>query len=396
MRDAIGYLSLLDDGNVKAFLHTIRVGEGTADPMGYRRHFGGTHFDSYAAHPNHVITAGLGHNRYSSSAAGAYQFLSKTWAECAAVLELRDFSPRNQDIAALFLIDRRRALDDVLAGRFEQAVAKCAREWASLPGSPYGQPTKTMAQALATYIEAGGLSEKHAHISDELSYAEPEPAHIQPIASALSQEQPMPIPQVVLGLGAALINAFAPLAREKITKELARHTDNPEVAEQVYTAAVESAKALTGQADPIQATVTAMADPATMEKVQDDALSTLERLSPILDKLNQWDKEAWAAEEESRDAASKRAAGDPNDQDVFLTQAIVLMVIGLMASLGILLGLMVYLKASEGTIGTMLGLFSMAAGVVVGEFKTRYQHRYGSSRSSGAKDVVIGELSRKR
>jgi muramidase (phage lysozyme) len=196
MRDAIGYLSLLDDANVKAFLHTIRVGEGTADPMGYRRHFGGTHFDSYAAHPNHVITAGLGHNRYSSSAAGAYQFLSKTWAECAAVLELRDFSPRNQDIAALFLIDRRRALDDVLAGRFEQAVAKCAREWASLPGSPYGQPTKTMAQALATYIEAGGLSEKHAQISDELSYAEPVAAHIQPIASALSQEQPMPAPLI--------------------------------------------------------------------------------------------------------------------------------------------------------------------------------------------------------
>jgi muramidase (phage lysozyme) len=190
MRDAIGYLSLLDDGNVKAFLHTIRVGEGTADPMGYRRHFGGTHFDSYAAHPNHVITAGLGHNRYSSSAAGAYQFLSKTWAECAAVLELRDFSPRNQDIAALFLIDRRRALDDVLAGRFEQAVAKCAREWASLPGSPYGQPTKTMAQALATYIEAGGLSEKPTQL--------PTPEHMSETRVQMSpvQEQPMPAPLI--------------------------------------------------------------------------------------------------------------------------------------------------------------------------------------------------------
>jgi muramidase (phage lysozyme) len=188
MRDAIGYLSLLDDGNVKAFLHTIRVGEGTADPMGYRRHFGGTHFDSYAAHPNHVITAGLGHNRYSSSAAGAYQFLSKTWAECAAVLELRDFSPRNQDIAALFLIDRRRALDDVLAGRFEQAVAKCAREWASLPGSPYGQPTKTMAQALATYIAAGGVSEKPTQL--------PTPEHMSETSVQMSQEQPMPAPLI--------------------------------------------------------------------------------------------------------------------------------------------------------------------------------------------------------
>jgi muramidase (phage lysozyme) len=188
MRDAIGYLSLLDDANVKAFLHTIRVGEGTADPMGYRRHFGGTHFDSYAAHPNHVITAGLGHNRYSSSAAGAYQFLSKTWAECAAVLELRDFSPRNQDIAALFLIDRRRALDDVLAGRFEDAVRKCAREWASLPESPYGQPTRTMAQALATYIEAGGVSEKPTQL--------PTPEHMSETSVQMSQEQPMPAPLI--------------------------------------------------------------------------------------------------------------------------------------------------------------------------------------------------------
>jgi muramidase (phage lysozyme) len=190
MRDAIGYLSLLDDPNVKAFLHTIRVGEGTSDPMGYRRHFGGTHFDSYAAHPNHVITAGLGHNRYSSSAAGAYQFLSKTWAECAAVLELRDFSPRNQDIAALFLIDRRRALDDVLAGRFEDAVRKCNREWASLPESPYGQPTKTMAQALATYIEAGGLSEKPTQL--------PTPEHMSETSVQMSpvQEQPMPAPLI--------------------------------------------------------------------------------------------------------------------------------------------------------------------------------------------------------
>ena len=43
------------------------------------------------------------------------------------------------------------------AGRIEAAIAKCNREWASLPGSPYGQPTRTMAQALATYDAAGGM-----------------------------------------------------------------------------------------------------------------------------------------------------------------------------------------------------------------------------------------------
>ncbi len=91
-----------------------------------------------------------------STAAGAYQFLSRTWDECRAALNLPDFSPDSQDKAAVFLIRRRKALDDVIAGRFEEAVRKCNLEWASLPGSPYGQPTKTMARARAVYERFGG------------------------------------------------------------------------------------------------------------------------------------------------------------------------------------------------------------------------------------------------
>jgi muramidase (phage lysozyme) len=186
MRDAIGYLSLLDDPNVKAYFAVIRAGEGTSDSGGYSRHFGGESFDGFADHPRKVITKKLGGKPISSTAAGAYQHLARTWDECAAALGLADFSPKNQDLAALFLIDRRKALEDVLAGRIEQAISKCNREWASLPGSPYGQPVRTMEQALATYRAHGG----------ELSYAEPVTAHIQPIASALSQEQPMPAPLI--------------------------------------------------------------------------------------------------------------------------------------------------------------------------------------------------------
>jgi hypothetical protein len=38
----------------------------------------------------------------------------------------------------------------------------------------------------------------------------------------------------------------------------------------------------------------------------------------------------------------------------------------------------------------------MAVGVAFGEFKTRYQHRYGTSRSSAAKDVMLSELTKRR
>ena len=48
--------------------------------------------------------------RYTSAAAGAYQFLPGTWREVSAKLGLRSFEPHNQDQAALYLVQRRRAL----------------------------------------------------------------------------------------------------------------------------------------------------------------------------------------------------------------------------------------------------------------------------------------------
>ena len=59
-------------------------------------------------------------------------------------------------MAAVALIKRRGALADVIAGRFDSAIAKCNKEWASLPGSPYGQPTLTLDRAHAVLAMAGG------------------------------------------------------------------------------------------------------------------------------------------------------------------------------------------------------------------------------------------------
>ena len=145
------------ENNMAAFLRMIRVAEGTADADGYRRIFGGTLFDSFADHPRRPITAKLGGKSITSTAAGAYQFLSKTWDECARALGLPDFSPASQDAAAIYLIKRRGALDDVRAGRFDAAVRKVAKEWASLPGSPYGQPTISAERARDLYAQNGGV-----------------------------------------------------------------------------------------------------------------------------------------------------------------------------------------------------------------------------------------------
>lgn len=144
--------SALQDRNVQAFLTLIRTGEGTADPLGYSRLFGGRQFAGFADHPRQRIPFGSTY----STAAGAYQILARTWDEIAAQYSLPDFSPASQDRAAVGLIKRRGALGDVLAGRFESAIAKCNREWASLPGSPYGQPTLTLAAAQTVLQQQGG------------------------------------------------------------------------------------------------------------------------------------------------------------------------------------------------------------------------------------------------
>ena len=140
--------------NVRALLRVIRRGEGTADEAGYRRIFGGQLFEGFADHPRIKVTKG----RYTSTAAGAYQFLSSTWDETARIMGLRGFSPGNQDLGAVGRIAARNALEDIKAGRFEKAVKKIAWEWASMPGSPYGQPVISMDTARAVYVDAGGSS----------------------------------------------------------------------------------------------------------------------------------------------------------------------------------------------------------------------------------------------
>ena len=128
----------------KALLNTIRFAEGTwkQGNDGYRTLYGGSTFEGFEKHPERVIV-----KRYTSAAAGAYQFLPRTWAMAARKLGLGDFGPRNQDQAALYLIERRDALDETDAGELTpQLLAKLAPEWASLPTlsktSYYGQPVK--------------------------------------------------------------------------------------------------------------------------------------------------------------------------------------------------------------------------------------------------------------
>jgi len=148
----------LGSSNLAAFLDMLAYSEGTSTVAGsddgYNVLVGGTLFDSYAAHPRKLVQ--LPAYKISSTAAGRYQFLARTWDDLAARLRLRDFSPEAQDRAAVELIRGRRALDDIRAGRIASAIDRCRNIWASLPGAGYGQREHKLERLLDAYVQAGG------------------------------------------------------------------------------------------------------------------------------------------------------------------------------------------------------------------------------------------------
>lgn len=186
----------LQSPNVTAFLRLIRAGESSQTDRAYRTMFGGSTFDDFDDHPR-ITNRAVG---LASTAAGAYQFLSKTWDECRDALGLLDFSPGAQDLAAVYLVRRRGALADVLAGRIEQAITKCNREWASLPGSPYGQPVITLDRALSVYSQFGGQFST-ASVPD---LAEPTPQPSPPAAPPPAPKGPPVAPFLLAALPALL------------------------------------------------------------------------------------------------------------------------------------------------------------------------------------------------
>nr|DAK11903.1 MAG TPA: lysozyme [Caudoviricetes sp.] len=139
------YEKLLDNPMARRALDIIAASEN-AD---YNTTFGGGTFDDFSRHPNiqRKFKQKDGTTN-SSGAAGRYQFLKKTWDDLRNDLGLKDFSPRNQDIGALALLDQARgsggksALELALEGNYQGMVEKAGNIWASFPSAPakYSQP----------------------------------------------------------------------------------------------------------------------------------------------------------------------------------------------------------------------------------------------------------------
>ncbi|OAB78229.1 peptidoglycan DD-metalloendopeptidase family protein [Cochleicola gelatinilyticus] len=153
------------EARVRAYMRMLRVGEGTVGERGYVTLFGGVDFTAppynrdMSDHPRIQRPFGA----TTSSAAGAYQVMGYTWDDANMITRrtqygIENFEQLSQDRFCIVLFKHKRAgmLELIIAGNIREATAEYgSREWASLPMNEnegrYGQPNKTMTEALALY-----------------------------------------------------------------------------------------------------------------------------------------------------------------------------------------------------------------------------------------------------
>ena len=157
----------------RAFLDMIAAAEGTSvmnNPCGQAAYgyqslfecyrYSSRRFSNYRDHPRLAFQTGWGSY---TDAAGRYQFLSTTWDEIVRAERLPDFSPAQQDRAALNRLRARGSIGYIAQtslgaspdSAFKRAVDASACEWASLPAI-YGSSNH--------YVTTQGLPSCHGQV----------------------------------------------------------------------------------------------------------------------------------------------------------------------------------------------------------------------------------------
>lgn len=152
-------------------------------------------FTSYVTHPRRHDDA------TNSDAAGRYQIMGRYYNPYCAQLHLTGFGPASQDAIAVQMIRECHALDDIEAGRFEDAVFKCRSRWASFPAAGYGQHENKLADLKRAYEASGG---KYWAAPAAAAPASPAP----PAAPAIPPKVPTQSPSIVSAIFGLLSAIF--------------------------------------------------------------------------------------------------------------------------------------------------------------------------------------------
>lgn len=116
--------------NARKYLSRLAAAEGTAKKPnnGYSTLFGGSQFADFSDHPRQFFK----HNGTITSAAGRYQITASSWDDARKALDLKDFSPANQDQAAMWLARRAGQGENIESGHFYAADRGLDNVWTGL------------------------------------------------------------------------------------------------------------------------------------------------------------------------------------------------------------------------------------------------------------------------
>lgn len=206
-----------------------------------------------------------------------------------------------------------------------------------------------------------------------------------------------PIGTLIGSLASVLIKSFAPLTQQKITEAVAKHTD-PDTAKMVGATLnqgiVDLAQQLTQKSDPVEATVAAAKDPQIIQRIEAATIDKLAELAPYFDKLQQYQQQEWDAQRAEQDAAAARAKSEPWDMTRLLAYTaaglVSFIVVGLFA-----LNIIIAWKGTA-TPETLTTLTVQMVTAVIGFMAAIVAYRFGTSRSSSAKDELVAQLAARR
>ncbi len=244
MRTLDDLLEARQSNQVLAFLNLIRTGESSLSKSAYTVLNGGEQFDAPPwEHPNRIGKGG------TSTAAGAYQQIHKTWAALQEQYGLPDFSPIYQDCAAIALLFQHGAMDDIEAGRVDAAIQRINEKW--VEWECFENPT-FRANAPAIFVQYGGIAGGAS----------------SPPSSPVPSFTPTPIAQEVkhmpifMALLPSILQALPQLAQVFGTDESAR-------AHNTAAISVVSDALVKATASPnLQAAVESLSDPAKLAAAQ--------------------------------------------------------------------------------------------------------------------------------
>jgi hypothetical protein len=240
---------------------------------------------------------------------------------------------------------------------------------------------------------------------------QPVPVEDRPQQPVSLPESPM-FPALFIPLLTSLAGAFAPALQQKISSALG--VKDPAMASTMTTQLLDIVKGVAAgslppqttpesptpvpvdpaRIDPVVAVGMVKADPKLLQQAEMQIADRLALIMPVVDRIDAMERAAFQDTEDSRDRAAARAKVDGTDMGGPLIAA-------MLASLGFLIVFICGVAAwqvykNNGPSLEVWAAITGMIGFVTGVAGTIYAYRFGSSRSSSAKDTLIAETVRSR